>query len=320
MVTEIETIMTGVGVAGQPDIDYDYAGYELGNDISGIFKSFYLFGQRYLFDGFSIWLASFNGSLYSTKEFVCQAIGMQYVAVSPTEAYFLSTEDYSLYTFTGGRSLTKVKRMNDIRNTSNGVELITTGVYNVRDNTLLLQTASNWIWVRDGIVSETFKKANQTGTTMYDTQDGIVIANNTLKWTYDFKTRGTTTTTGGTAVTTVVPLRWQSAYHSLKGNELSIAHNWIITFYSPEGPIPVNYTLRCHSFDQDKYNVQRADGVINPSDWDALNFFRARIQPMNRKALASSVQIDTTKHIIITDVTVEYSDDTQAVIAGSRST
>jgi hypothetical protein len=319
VLTDTGTILLGVGQTGVPEIDYDYAGYELGNDIAGLYQSFYLFGQRYLFDGFQIWLTTFNGSLYQTKYFICPATGLQLIAVSPTLAYFLSTFDNSIYTFDGGRSVQKTKRMNDLRNSSNGIETIINGVYNVRDDTLLLQTANTFVWVRDGIVTQNNKKATQTSLTLFDTTQGIQIANNTLKWTYDFNTRGTTTTTGGTAVTTVVPLTWQSAYHALKGNELSIAHNWVVTVYHPEGLAPVPITLRCHAFDQDTYTLQRADLTINPSDWDGLGFYRARIQPKNRRALASSLQIDTTQHIVITDVSVEYADETQAVIAGQRS-
>jgi hypothetical protein len=323
MRTEIETIFIGVGVSGSADINYDYLCYEIGNDTPGQYQSFYLYGQTYLFDGNDIWLSTFTGSLFSGRGNVpvASATGTQLIGVSPTEAFFLSAFDNSLYSFNGGRALTKVKRMNDLRNSSNGVETIINGVYNVRDDTLLMQTASTLVWVRDGVVSQTNKKTNQTASTvyLYDTQTGIVIANNTLSWAYSFVIKGTTTTTGGTAVSSVVPLTWQSAYHSLKGNELSVAMAWIITVYSPEGPITMPYTLRCHAFDQDKYTLQRADNVIRPSDWDALGFARMRIQPQNEKALASSIQFDTTKHIVITDVTVLYGDEAQGVIAGARS-
>jgi hypothetical protein len=323
MQTEIETIFSGVGVSGSANIDYDYLGYEIGNDTPGLYQSFYLFGQTYLFDGNNIWLSTFNGSLFSGRGSVpvAPATGTQFIAVSPTEAFFLSTFDNSLYSFNGGRALTKVKRMNDLRNSSNGVEAIINGVYNVRDNTLLMQTYNTFVWVRDGVVSQHNKKATQAGTMfLYDTQSGIEITNGTTKaWIYSFQTQGTTTTTGGTAVSSVVPLTWQSAYHSLKGNELSVAMAWIITVYSPEGPITMPYTLRCHAFDQDVYTLQRADGTIRPSDWDSLGFARMRVQPKNEKALASSIQFDTLQHIVITDVTVLYGDEAQATIAGARS-
>jgi hypothetical protein len=244
---------------------------------------------------------------------------MTFVGISPTEAYFLSAFDNSLYTFDGGRALKKAKRLNDIRNTSGGIEIITDGVYNVRDNTLLMQTTNNFIWIRDGVVTETFKKATQTSITLYDTTQGIRIANNTLMWSYSYKTLGTTTTSGGTATSAIVPLTWQSAYHSARGNELSVAMNWIVTLYSPEGRISAGVTLRCHSFDQDGYEAQRADFTIAPMDWDALQFVRLRIQPKKGKALASSVQVDYAQHLVITDVTVLYGDEAQAPIAAARS-
>jgi hypothetical protein len=224
--------------------------------------------------------------------------------VSPTEVYFLSSFDNSLYVFNGGRALQKMKRLND-------VDTISNGVFNVRDNTLVLNGSNHFIWIRDGVATYNAKKANQTGITLYDTQNGVQIANNTIKWIYSFASLSSST---------VVPLTWQSAYHALQANETSELVNWIVTVYSPDGRIQIPLTLTCHSFDQEKYNKQAPQTItINPGDWDGLGFFRARIQPQNRKALASSIQIDTTKHLVITDVSVEYGDQGKAAIAPARS-
>ena len=304
--TGVETFLLGVGVIGSADIDYDYAGYETGNDLTGTFQSFVLYGQTYLFDGNSIWLATFNGSLFNGRGNapIAPATGMSLIAVSPIEAYFLSSFDNSIYVFNGGRALQKMKRLND-------EETISNGVYNVRDNTLLLNATNHFIWIRDGIVTVNAKKANQTSISLYDTQNGIQIANNTIKWLYSYSSLSSST---------VVPLTWQSAYHALQANETSELINWIVTVYSPDGRIFAPLTLTCHSFDQEKYNKQAAQSItINPGDWDGLGFYRARIQPQNRKALASSLQIDTTKHLVITDVSVEYSDQGKAAIAPARS-
>lgn len=303
--TEIETIFTGVGVTGNADIDYDYLCYEIGNDISGLFQSFSLFGQIYIFDGKNIYLASFSGSLFSGRgnSPICPATGMTLIAVAPTEVYFLSSFDNSLYVFNGGRSLIKQKRLND-------VDTISNGVYNVRDNTLLLNGTNHWIWLRDGIVSYNSKLATQTNVSLYDTQQGITIANNTTKWIYSY---------ASLTNSTVVPLTWQSAYHSLRGNELSEAVNWVVSLYSPDGRIAAPVTLTCHSFDQDGYNKQVASLTVNPGDWDALGFVRTRIQPKSRKVLATSVQVDTTSHLVITDASIEYGDIGQARIAPARS-
>ena len=312
MQTEIETIFIGVGVAGSANIDYDYLGYEIGNDTPGKFQAFNLFGQTYLFDGNNIWLSTFNGSLYSGKgnQPIAPATGLSLIAASPTEVFFLSSFDTSLQSFNGGRSLNKVKRMNDLRNSSNIVETIINGVFNVRDNALLLQTASSFVWVRDGVVTQNQKKANQTEISLFDTANGIQIANTTTKWVYSF---------AALSNSTVVPLTWQSAFHSLKANELSVATAWIVTLYSPGGRISSPVTLTCYSFDQENYVTNKGTITIQPSWWDGLGFCRLRAQPKTEKALASSIQIDTSSHLTITDVTVLYGDEAQATIAGARS-
>jgi len=313
MQTEIETVFLGVGITGSATIDYDYLCYELGNDTLGAFQSLVLYAQSYLFDGTNVWQASFNGSLFNGKGNFPMATGtgLSLIAVSPTEAFFLSAFDNSLYSFNGGRALVKGKRMNDLRNSANVIEAITgTGIFNVRDNALLMQTASTFVWIRDGVVTQNNKKANQTSVAIYDTQQGITIANNTTKWIYSYT---------ALANSTVVPFTWQSAYHSLKGNELSMSMVWVVTVFSPDGAISLPVTLRCHAFDQDRYTLQREDVTINPADWDTLGFVRLRIQPKTEKALASSLQIDYTKHAVVTDITVLYGDEAQAPTAGARS-
>ena len=312
MQTEIETIFMGVGITGSGDIDYDYVCYELGNDTLGQFQSFTLYGQSFLFDGKNVWLASFTGSLFNGKGNQPMAVGtgLSLIAVSPTEAFFLSSFDNSLYSFNGGRSLAKGKRMNDLRNSSNAIESIINGVFNIRDNALLLQTASSFVWVRDGVVTQNQKKANQTSVSLFDTANGIQIANTTTKWVYSF---------AALSNSTVVPLTWQSAFHSLKANELSVATAWIVTLYSPGGRISSPVTLTCYSFDQENYVTNKGTITIQPSWWDGLGFCRLRAQPKTEKALASSIQIDTSSHLTITDVTVLYGDEAQATIAGARS-
>jgi hypothetical protein len=308
MTTEIETVFLGVGVSGQADMDYDYAAYSVGNSINGVYKLFLLYGQTYIFDGNNIWIVTFNGTLYSRKDYVCPASGLQLIAVSPTEVYFLSSFDNSLYIFNGGRSLTKAKRLND-------EDIIINGVYNVRDDTLLLNATSHFLWVRggqkgNGITTVNSKLPSQTGISLFDTVNGIQIGNTTTKWIYSFYALSGSTT---------VPLTLQTAFHSLKANETSEIGNWIISVYSADRTM-ANVQLTCYSFDIDGYHIQPAKTVtINPGDWDALGFFRLRIQPQYRKAIASSLQIYTTSHLVITDISVDYGDEGLARIAAKRS-
>lgn len=302
MQTELETIFMGVGALGSPDVDNDYLCYELGNQVTGIFEGFLLFGQRYLFDGYQIYLAQFSGAIYTGKESMCPAYGTDLIGTSPTLIYFYSSFDNSIYTFDGGRALTKLVRMND-------ADTILQGVFNIRDNTLLLETTTTLLWVRDGVITENAKKGSQTGLGLYDTRSGIVIANNTLSWQYNFNSTG---------MTSIVALTWRSAYHGLLNNVLSIATTWIITLYSATRQT-VALTLTCYSFDQGSTYTNTSPLTINPADWDSQGFYRCRIQPKNQLALASSVKVSTPQKVVISDVSVEYTGDAFAVTAASRS-
>jgi hypothetical protein len=302
MQTEIETIFCGVGALGKTDVENDYLCYELGNQVTGLFEGFLLFGQRYLFDGNQVYLATFNAAVYTGKEPMCPAYGMQLIGTSPTLIYFYSSFDNSIYTFDGGRELTKLIRMNDM-------PTISKGVFNVRDNSLLLESSTSLIWVRDGVITENVKKAAQTLLALFDTQLGIVIAKTTMSWQYNFSATG---------MTSIVALTWQSAYHGLLNNILSVATTWVITLYSASRQT-ATVTLTCYSFDQEHTYTNTATVAVKPADWNTQGFYRCRIQPKNQLALASSVKVSCAQKIVITDVSVEYTGDAFAVTAASRS-
>jgi hypothetical protein len=312
MQTEVETIFTGVGVVGSADINFNYLGYELGNDSPAIYLSFVLFGQTFLFDGNNIWFASFTGSLFSGRGSspVCPATGMVLIATSPTEVFFLSSFDDSLYSFDGGRALRKVKRMNDLRNSSGAVEAVINGVFSVRDNSLLLQTASTFVWIRDSIVTQNNKKANQTTIALYDTVNGATIANNTLKWIYSFLSL---------SASTVVPLTWQSPYLGVTTNRLGVITAFFVTLFSlVKAGITVNIIV--DGFDQESAWHEDHPFTIQPGDYDSLGFWRsARVVPDHTLTLGVSVGTKITGYATINRVEVELTPDMTATPSAARS-
>lgn len=306
MQTEIETIFTGVGVTGSADIDFDYLCYETGNDTPGLYQSFVLFGQTFLFDGKQIWFASFTGSLFSGRGSspVCPAEGMILAASTPTSIFFLSAFDNSLYVFDGGRSLIKAERMN-------GLEAIQNGVYSVRDNTILLQSANNFIWIRDGKVTENAKKANQAGALgLFSTVNGPVIANNTMSWQYTFFTQ---------AGATVVPLTWKSAYMGIMDNRLDIMNGFYVTLYSPT-KAAAYVIITVDTFDVDGADHQEKPFTINPADWDSLGYWRsARVQPERQRNLAAAFGLKTTDYVIINRASIVYQPSVPAIPGARKS-
>lgn len=310
-ITDMETIFTGVGVIGQTDISFSYDGYEIGNQINGSTYSFTMLGQRYLFDGTWIWLSNFSGPIFSGRDKICPAKGVTFLAASPTEAYFLSTFDSSLYVFDGGRALVKQKRMNDIRTSANALEQITDGVYSVIDNTLLLQTASTFIWIRDGIVTQTYKKAAQTGITLYDTTAGLQIANNTQKWRYTFYAL-----TG--PASTVVPFTFQSAYFGVTQNLLGVVQAFIFAVQSSD-KAATSFTVTIDGFDADGEWHEDIPFNLTPSDWSPLGLYRARVIPQHTMQIAVSVGFKTSSRLLLHSIVPEFTPDASATPAASRS-
>jgi len=304
--SEVETFFTGVTVSGVTDVDFDYLGYMIGNDVTGQFQGFQLYGQTYLFDGNSIWIANFSFATFQGKGNapLANAAGMQFIAVSPLEAFFLSGYDNSLYSFNGGRSLDKQVRMNDL-------DLVTDGVYSTRDDALLLNGTNSLIWVNDKIFTAQPKKTDQAGILgLYDTTGGIVISNNTTSWNYSFFAQ---------AGATVVPLTWQSPYFTITENRLGTITAFFITLYSKaQAAISVDITV--DGFDQGATWHEDHYFTINPGDWDSMGFWRSgRVVPEHTLNFGVSVGIQTTGYVTINRAEIEVTPDMVATPQASRS-
>ncbi len=302
MQTEIETIFTGVGVLGNTDVVFDYAGYEIGNQINNIVEGFYLYGQRYLFDGNAIYIARFAGPIFQGRDFMCDAKGMQLLATSPTLVYFLSSFDNSIYTYDGGRSLSKFIRMNQ-------EDVISNGVFDIHDNSLLLNGTNNFIWVRDGIVSENAKKATQTGITLYSTALGIVIANNTTSWRYTFF---------ALSGSTVVQLVWKSGYYGVTNNKLGIFSAFVPVIYSASRAA-ASVIVTLDGFDTDGEWHEEIPFNIKPGDWTPKGFYRHRVVPQHTLGLAIAIGIRTSSYVVLNEVVAEFTPSVSGTPASDRS-
>jgi hypothetical protein len=309
MQTEVETILLGVSYPPpwpvNPDIFYDYMGYLTGNQIPGLFKAFILFGQIYLFDGNYIYAASFTQAAFQGKGLpIAVATGMQLIATTPTEVDFLSSLDNSLYSFTGGRALAKIVRMNS-------EDTISAGVFSVHDNALLLNGTNTFIWVRDGIITSNAKKTNQAGTLgIFDTVNGIMICNNITSWQYSFFSL---------SGSTVVTLTYRTGYYGIKGSVITITNGWFVALYNPAPTTPITVTATCYSFDGENLSNNAASITINPADWTSEGIYRFKMQPTVQRAIATSIAISCATKIVINEITLDWAEDAAVSIPSVRS-
>ena len=316
-----ETFITGGYVGGATTVTSDYDGYILGNAIPANGITFTLFSTNYFFDGRSIFQISFNGAYVQFPlQKAVTADGLQFIAQSQDKAFFLSAFDNSIYIFDGGRSLYKMRKF-----TLNGP--ITQGVFNVRDNTLMLDATTQWIWMRDGIISFDTKNAVQaTGQALsfYDTTKGIYIGNNNQLYQYGYSQSQIFVPTSLTGTKAVVPLDFQTAYYGMGANKISLELSYYVTvFNASKAKTALNVTI--YGFNQDEQkgfvnqNPQKSVVNINPADYDDVGYFRFSVTPRYSKVLASSIGIECATKIAVVEVMLRYDDASiEAVYAPNR--
>jgi hypothetical protein len=197
----------------------NYFGYYLfpqtGNSNLLSFKTaniFLLHGTFYAFDGvniYSIFLTNGStGTVVGAPVSIVNAIGLTYLCVSPTHAYFSSPFDNSIYIFDGSRTLSKLVEMNR-KNT------ITQAFFNVQDNALYVITTNSIITLREEAFAATENSVNvgplqmtentlPAYTSIQSTADGLVFTNgNTVTLRTYYPGSGN-----------LIPLVYKSAFYS----------------------------------------------------------------------------------------------------------
>jgi hypothetical protein len=283
-----------------------FEGYLFGNQLPYAYQSFILNGIPYLFNGQNIYQLSVvqNTGVLSSVTFVCQAMGLTYLATSPTTAYFLSSFDNSIWIFQGGRALTKLKRLTNLPN-------VVSGQFSTNPDTLVLDCGTGIAYYRDssqasgeGIWSYQNKKSNQTGTLRYyNTTSGLYIGNNLKSWQYTYYPL---------AGSTVFPLQFQTAYFGHQVDGKSIQPTWIVTMFSSSSAIAnLNITLR--AFNEGVTVVENKQITILPANYNAQGFCRFRVTQQLTTTLASSLEIDATSYVMIQNITAEFRNDVGAI-------
>ena len=275
----------------------NYDGYIIGNDLQGSYIGFLLYSQNYFFDGNFIYKATLTNNILTDLVKLANANGVSFLTVSPIEAFFLSDFDNSLYSFQGNQNLNKTKRFT-------GTAAIQQAVFNVKDNTLLVETEDSLVWIRDGIATENLKKSNQTGLSLYDTTDGVVVSNNIYKWRYTYSEL---------PGSTVVPFTFQTAYFGMLNNIRSILKEVVVTIYSADR-VAMTVKMTIDSYDQDNQYVQDVFLTVKPSDYTENGYCRLRVQPEFQRSLGASARYYTEQFALLQDVALVFEPETGAVI------
>jgi hypothetical protein len=276
--------------------------YKAGNKIQGAYDFFYLFGNLYAYNEGAIYLVPLNASGFvQTLQPIATGQALQLIATAPTMIYFLSSWDNSLYSFDGGRALVKGVRMNQL-------PAIIKGEWNVAENSLTLDTASSFIFVRDGVVSSVAKNADQVaGVALWSADDGVHIVGTASRYKYNYN-----------AVGTVQPLAYRSAFFGLDATKQAYLSQAVFTVYSPTRA-QVVLKLIAEAFDIDEYESKSYEITVHPGDYSASGYYRARIQPHKMRGLGAAIGIECASKIVVLDAAVEVNETAPGTVAAKGS-
>lgn len=89
-----------------------YGGYQYASRIYNGTNIFTIYGRNYYYDHQGIYFIGTSDS-YTSNQFVCYALGLQFLASSGSEAYFYSPFDKQVYIFTGSNTLQRMQYLSN---------------------------------------------------------------------------------------------------------------------------------------------------------------------------------------------------------------
>ena len=305
-------------------ITTEWDGYLLGNSVPLNAVTFSLFNQPYLFDGKSIYKVNLNGvNLSVPLTVLCRADGLSFLTTSQSQAFFSDPFDNSVWTFDGGFSLQKFKRLD-------GFGAIQNANFSAYDSAVTINTASAMVVLRDGLWISIPKSSimipdSYTGESymrMYDTVNGTIFGNSFNWWQYQYyasSTVGTSTTNGILKTSSIVPLNYQTGYIGPDSNLRMVLSGITFAVYN-EFKTATSLQVTIYGYDQDKaYTNPTRTFNIKPADYVNGGIFRAMIQPVQDRLLAASIKFVCNTGIRLYDLQYHWTEEAQANISPARS-
>lgn len=265
----------------------DYDGAESGAGLSGEYGYFNLFGQDYIFDNRNIYLLNLDDNgLISSYPKAAPIVGLTYIAVSPTAAFFYSDFDGGLYVFDGGRSVQKQDKLNRESD-------VIGGAYSNYEAALYLETATRFIVYRDGVKTAVDKMPEMVGLRLYDTADGFMFGNNLYRWQYSYRS--------GDAL---LPLSVKTGFLGIPCELVKVSAIVAQVYSATREQTEIDLTVS--SYSETKAQEVKKKVTIGANGWDLNGIAHVRIQPNNQRGVGVSVEIECAEKIVICGLWYEY--------------
>jgi hypothetical protein len=288
---------SAVGVAGLANYDGS-VGYLLQKYTA----SFRLFGQLYAYDGVNIYnipLSAGSSGAAGTPVIVTIANGLRFLCVTPQAAVFVSDYDNTVFSFDGGRDVSRLIEFNQ-------KPQILSAAYNVANEEIIFKTESTLIFSRSGIISEITAPYTPAG-------NYVLQESPTATWAVNLVTGSSTAyfykaVAGGV----IIPLVFQSAYYGFGSNKMKRIRRIVIRMlFNSHTSSQVNIAW---NWITDVSNGTSATAVVTPAT-DSNGYAIIDYNPYPDYVLGGSLSIwstDATQKKVLLSITAMIHPDADA--------
>ena len=253
-----------------------FAFYLWGNRIYNGDHVFTIYGSNYYYDGQGIYFIG-RGSSYASNQFVCYALGLQFLANSGSEAYFYSPFEKRLFIFTGSNTMQPADLLS-------AVGYIKDAMFSSHEQMLYLLTDDNRLIVRSSTDTCALDDIPENSH-LEGTDEGAAVVYKGKFMIYS-PYRGKS----------FRPFKLETEYFGDDESEQKCSYIDVLLYKISDKPVSVNFY--CHTLSGIEDKVEKSHNDIGLKDWKG-RVYRKRFSPKLSTGNAFKIGIESNDEMAV---------------------
>ncbi|VVB60776.1 Uncharacterised protein [uncultured archaeon] len=271
-------------------------GYYLLSGINNISEIFIINGQSYAIANGYIIIFSVSDGILSSTQTVCDVSLLTYIAATTSMALFWSPSDYSVYAFTGDRTIGKLYEATKIGSLVNSW-------YNTGNQNVFIEYDSGLIIITQ---NNMYELSITDIINIYFTDTDFIIVTSDTVYYYRYAADD-----DGDYSEENIDL--QTEYYGSGSNGLSIIDTWYIRFWNGGTASAGDVTVSVDTITDETKSTDSKKIVIKSSDWDDNGCYYLRFQPKYQRSIGAMLNVNSPFAIV--DISCSVSSGGEAQVS-----